>query len=339
MDPVTAGLVTTAISGASNVLTDRWNRKSQEKQNEKDREFSREMYAKQRQDNLDDWNRQNQYNSPTQQMQRLREAGLSPHLVYGKGADNTAQVIKSSSAPSSNQPAPRMENSIGNAISQGMNAITAYQQVKQAQAQTDNLTKQNALIEADKSLREAQAENERSKKAGQDLINIKYGVDNKLIQFDYGQKLRLADLEYSGKLLDNSMKEQSMKLNLDRFALEKMSTSADVTQKYLQGLLIKEQTLSTQLNNSMVPSQHEYLRKQIEYVKQQTDNLKKTGKLLDGQTAKQAVDTQLAEFELGLQKRFATKKRWLELMEQGATTTQKGKEAMNIFNAGKTPFY
>ena len=31
------------------------------------------------------WNMQNQYNSPTAQMSRLRQAGLNPNLVYGSG--------------------------------------------------------------------------------------------------------------------------------------------------------------------------------------------------------------------------------------------------------------
>ena len=37
------------------------------------------------------WNLQNEYNSPTQQMARIRAAGLNPNLVYGNGvAGNSA---------------------------------------------------------------------------------------------------------------------------------------------------------------------------------------------------------------------------------------------------------
>jgi hypothetical protein len=42
------------------------------------------QYNRQRKDNLTDWHRQNQYNSPVQQMARLKEAGLNPALMYGK---------------------------------------------------------------------------------------------------------------------------------------------------------------------------------------------------------------------------------------------------------------
>lgn len=36
--------------------------------------------------NLQQWNRENEYNSPLEQMKRLEAAGLNPNLVYGNGA-------------------------------------------------------------------------------------------------------------------------------------------------------------------------------------------------------------------------------------------------------------
>lgn len=35
---------------------------------------------------IEQWNRENTYNSPTAQMERLKQAGLNPNLVYGGGA-------------------------------------------------------------------------------------------------------------------------------------------------------------------------------------------------------------------------------------------------------------
>jgi hypothetical protein len=42
---------------------------------------------------LADWNRQNAYNNPKQQMQRYKEAGLNPNLIYNQ--QNTAQPVRS----------------------------------------------------------------------------------------------------------------------------------------------------------------------------------------------------------------------------------------------------
>lgn len=44
--------------------------------------------------NLDMWKMQNEYNSPQSQMQRFKEAGLNPNLIYGQGTSGNA-----SSAP------------------------------------------------------------------------------------------------------------------------------------------------------------------------------------------------------------------------------------------------
>lgn len=45
------------------------------------------------------WNQQNLYNSPEAQMQRFKEAGLNPHLIYGQGSSGNA------SSPPQYQPA------------------------------------------------------------------------------------------------------------------------------------------------------------------------------------------------------------------------------------------
>ena len=47
---------------------------------------------------LEDWDRQNAYNHPAQQMQRLKEAGLNPNLVYGNGATTLAAPVRPNQA-------------------------------------------------------------------------------------------------------------------------------------------------------------------------------------------------------------------------------------------------
>jgi len=52
--------------------------------------------AKNRQWALQDWNRQNAFNAPKQQMQRYKEAGLNPNLIYTQS--NTAAPVRSTDA-------------------------------------------------------------------------------------------------------------------------------------------------------------------------------------------------------------------------------------------------
>lgn len=56
--------------------------------------------------NLEMWNRQNEYNTPAAQMQRFKDAGLSPHLIYGRGESGNAgspqPFVKSERTPNTN---------------------------------------------------------------------------------------------------------------------------------------------------------------------------------------------------------------------------------------------
>jgi len=91
-----------------------------------------EMYDRQRTDALSDWNRQNQYNSPSAQMQRFKEAGLSPHLIYGQ--TNTAPPVRSSDAKPPSYVAPQFDAQSANPLLMAL--------------QMDNMKKQGALLDS-----------------------------------------------------------------------------------------------------------------------------------------------------------------------------------------------
>ena len=67
-------VIAAAITGLGGLATSMINRNSQRKENQKNRDFQREM-----------WNANNEYNTPTNQMARLQEAGINPHLAYANG--------------------------------------------------------------------------------------------------------------------------------------------------------------------------------------------------------------------------------------------------------------
>ena len=55
-------------------------------------ENEKELASQQNQYNLDMWRMQNEYNSPAAQMQRFKEAGLNPNLIYGQGSNGNSQT-------------------------------------------------------------------------------------------------------------------------------------------------------------------------------------------------------------------------------------------------------
>lgn len=63
--------------------------------------IQKELLKQQNDWNIESWNMQNEYNSPSAQMQRLRDAGLNPNLMYsGNGSVAEASPISSGSGVS-----------------------------------------------------------------------------------------------------------------------------------------------------------------------------------------------------------------------------------------------
>lgn len=116
--------------------------------NYKTRNWNEAMLQKQRDWAVADWNQQNEYNSPTAQMARLKAAGLNPNLVYGKGADVISQQMPRSSEPKAWSPsAPSMPQDRG---------LSDYFQVQSQQATLDNLKAQNTVLANEAMLKRAQ---------------------------------------------------------------------------------------------------------------------------------------------------------------------------------------
>jgi len=145
-----AAALPSIISGATSLIGQGINAISQNRANKQQLAYNQQMYQQQRKDSLADWEMQNRYGSPEQQMQRLKEAGLNPHLVYGKGTvDNFAGAVRSSDAKPYSPIAPKLDlSAVGQSISQ-------YADLQLKSAQTDNLRnaievsqEQKALIAA-----------------------------------------------------------------------------------------------------------------------------------------------------------------------------------------------
>lgn len=79
---------------------------------------------------LEMWHRQNEYNSPRSQMERYKEGGLNPNLIYGQGNSGNATSLPKYQAPRQeyNYQAPNLAT-----------GIQTYANLTQQQAMIDNL--------------------------------------------------------------------------------------------------------------------------------------------------------------------------------------------------------
>lgn len=95
--------------------------------------------------NLDQWNRENEYNTPSSQLQRLKDAGLNPNLVYGSGT----AVTQAASSPRAAD--AKVQNEMSG-TSGGMSQ--ALQMVMSTVMQQAQLNKMNAQSELARSQRD-----------------------------------------------------------------------------------------------------------------------------------------------------------------------------------------
>jgi len=245
MDPISAGIMGGAsIYGAINTA----------QMNKKTRKWNEKMYAQQRKDNLTDWATQNQYNSPAAQMQRLKEAGLNPNLVYGNGVDgNSTAPAKSADVKGWDPKNP----DIGSAAPA---ALAAFQNMRQSTLQADLVKQQIELAKADTDI----------KKTTQ--LAQKLNIADKTFDLDFKKELKDTNLDYKRELLRNIMQKfdqnvRSSDIELGRFNLEKEKWGQ--TQQNLM-----QQIRASEAGTKLTLAQTSKINSEIQ-------NIQKAGKLQD----------------------------------------------------------
>lgn len=132
---------------------------------------------------LDMWNRNNEYNTPIAQMQRLKEAGLNPNLMYGQGTTG-------------NSPAPPSAEGRKPTEYNFMPAIQAWQQMRMNESTRQLQKSQEELNHAQAA--KTQAETDNTKATTQNT--------QETIQFNRESRpkiLQKYDLENAGISLSN----------------------------------------------------------------------------------------------------------------------------------------
>ena len=122
LNPISAGL-----GAIGSVVTTGANMYEAKKQ----REWNEQMLDKQNAFSLEMWNKTNAYNTPSEQLQRLRDAGLNP-LYYGLDG-SSANGLESASALGYERP---QFDSTSNPIMAGLDSAIKTAQVSNIQADT-----------------------------------------------------------------------------------------------------------------------------------------------------------------------------------------------------------
>lgn len=167
--------------------------------NKKSYKYTKKLAEQQYARDMEQWNRANTYNDPTQQMARLKAAGLNPNLVYGSGAGQSVATA------SPKYPQQRHDPESVQIPDMGTKMLNQYHDSKMNQAQVDNV-KANTKATNIKAINDAITAD-----------YLKYKGKNEGIKFKYADQLGLYSLESKEQAI-RQQKQQVTNLEMDGVA-------------------------------------------------------------------------------------------------------------------------
>lgn len=248
-----------AISAIGNFFGNRSNRKASAEAFERESKFAREERLAQQQWIEQMYEKNNSYNSPAAQMQRLKEAGLNPDLMYSRGD------VGNATAPEAPQQAmtPRFNiiptNTYGQTAQIAADAGLKAAQARLADSQSKKTDTEESLLTADYLLRKARTESDIELNNSTIYVNHELGqlnhaeaevaakklqeidvamsearerintmkaqqaeIDEKIVQLKFDRYLRSQEFELLCKKTYQDMKESNSRINLNAAEVQDM---------------------------------------------------------------------------------------------------------------------
>lgn len=241
------GLVGSSVNRNANLAAIR-------EQNRGNMELAKYKYDR----DIEMWNMQNEYNTPSAQMSRFAQAGLNPNFMYGQGSAGNAASAPQMETPTLNAYS-QQDFGIGAAVSGGVDTYLRFLQFEQSQKVQESVIAKNNVEAAGQELRNA---NQIVKNAS-DAFN--FGILS-----NYGKSQAEAALQQTYANIRNI--QSSTSLNWDRSAVEKARED-----------LIIQQTDHELEKIGLTRLQKAKVLTDIAYIHQHTEVLKKQASILQYQ--------------------------------------------------------
>ena len=218
-----------AISAIGNWFGNRSNRKASAEAFERESKFAREERLAQQAWIEQMYEKNNSYNSPAAQMQRLKEAGLNPDLMYSRGD------VGNATAPEAPQQAmtPRYNviptNTYGQTAQIAADAGLKAAQSRLADSQSKKTNTEESLLTADYLLRKARTESDIELNNSTIYVNHELGQLNHAEAEVAAKKLQEIDVAMSEarerintlKAQQSQIDESIVQLKFDRYLRSK----------------------------------------------------------------------------------------------------------------------
>lgn len=266
-------IIAAVIAAVGSIISANKSANAQKQANQQQAEYNMAAYNQQRKDALSDFTMQNDYNSPTAQMARLRQAGINPMYAAGNLSTQTA-TVRSSDMQAYN-PKPVDYSGVVNGIAGGaQSALLSYYDIKVKEAQLDNLKAQNTVQVEDAALKKMQAKTLEAGLPNIERTGLNIDTDIATKRFNLGQNQQLAPYNLEAAQLNNERTKQGMQIQLMENERAAAMNSSNLREAAAR-------VVSMRIDNL-------YKMKQTAQVEQQITNLKKALETMDkDQTLKQ----------------------------------------------------
>ena len=216
----------------------------QRRENQANRDWNLNLAKLQNSWNIDQWNRENAYNSPSSQMVRYKQAGLNPDLIYGQQNLSAASPEMTSGDGSQPTDVSNLANkrTIGDIVAQASQTRLTNAQAKLAESQADKTDKetegqgyQNEILKSDAAFRDA------LNSGTVQLNNMSLKVSEKGIQLTDEQitKVRKECVQ-----IDQSIQESRAAIDEIRQKISNLKTDQAISRlRYLMDAKLNEATI------------------------------------------------------------------------------------------------
>ena len=217
---------------------------AQREENQKNREWNLNLAKQQNQWNIEQWNRENAYNTPAAQMARYKAAGLNSDLIYGQ--QNLSAASPEMTAGDGSQPTDvsNLANkaTIGDMVSQAAATRLTNAQAKLAESQANKVDEeaegqgyQNEILKSDAKFRDAL--NSGTVK----LNNISFKVSEKGMQLTDEQ---ITKLRKECAQIDQSIEQSRAYVDEIRQKISNLKTDQAIARlRYVMDAKLNEATL------------------------------------------------------------------------------------------------
>lgn len=208
------------ISGLFGTFSNQQSIDEQKKENQKAREYNLSLARLQNQWNIDQWNRENVYNSPAAQMKRFAAAGLNPDLIYGQ------QTTGGQISGSLTSGAPANPANIGALLaSKDANLSKAYGALGDAMMELPMYREELRSKRLDNDLKQQDIIGKRSDNAFNEWLRTVDPYSNSDSPFAKSIAGRRAWMEFHSVMTDNDLKD--LQLSMSTFEHQMNQKSAD----------------------------------------------------------------------------------------------------------------